>query len=416
MSVQTEGSPARGRVSRWFVGDRWWAGLTLAYLLTRVTAVVAFLVAARDPLSRPRSWRGDEPVDAWRLMHQAWDANWYTIIVEDGYPETLPRGEDGRVWQNPYAFYPLYPMTVRLLSALGHVSTGAAAIALNTVLGLVAVLLMRRLLLAYAPQLASTRPWFLFTAPVAMAAFPAAGVFSANYSEATAMVVLLATLLALQKQRWGWLVVGIVALGLVRPLAVPLGLVILVHFAPKFLAHWRGDGADDPGRRIWTPDLARFVALGMLSVASVLLWPVLVGLLSGEADGLFLTQDAWKRPGGTETTAPFAVLTAQAGSGWLAALWVTGWIGLCLGGALLPANRALGPQLHAWSLGYLVFILATVGVGGSGTRYTLFALTFHTSLAAPVRRGWQAALVVAGLLWFQFDWISTRWSGEGHAP
>ena len=41
------------------------------------------------------------------------DGSWYRNVAENGYPAELPRGEDGLVQQNAWAFFPLFPMLAR---------------------------------------------------------------------------------------------------------------------------------------------------------------------------------------------------------------------------------------------------------------------------------------------------------------
>lgn len=417
MTTRTTGHTARGSAPRpasgpgrrallhdLTLGPRWWVGTFVAYLLTRVVAVLGFASAARTGMECPQDWvecRIDGP---WNLMNYAWDGYWYSVITDAGYPDAVPVNENGHATYSPWPFYPLFPGVVRLLSTVTFLPATFVALAVASTSGLFAVVLLRRLLLAARPRLDRERPWFLFTAPLALAAFPAAGVFSANYSEALALVVLLAALLALVRERYVVLAAMILLLGLSRPLAVPLGLVILVHFWPRIVPHLRATRSVP-----WRP-VVQLVLLGCVSIVSVVLWPAAAALVTGQADALFTAQGAWVRLGNADASVPFAVLDVQVGANWRGRVFVVMLIALALALPRLRPLRELGPVISTWTSVYLVFILATVGLGPSVPRYLLPALSLHLALACWVRRPWQAAILLGGLTLLQFAWVWVWWS------
>ena len=49
-----------------------------------------------------------------------WDSAWYRKVAQGGYPQVLPLDPlTGEVKQNPWAFYPVFPLLARALMALG---------------------------------------------------------------------------------------------------------------------------------------------------------------------------------------------------------------------------------------------------------------------------------------------------------
>jgi len=72
-------------------------------------------LGAQDTPATP--WAGAAP--SWEEHLRFWDSGWYNRIVEEGYPERLPVGGDGRVAQNTWAFMPLLSAAASLLGWTG---------------------------------------------------------------------------------------------------------------------------------------------------------------------------------------------------------------------------------------------------------------------------------------------------------
>src|SRR5690242_1527868 len=117
-------------------------------------AVDALLIVAASPhqvalIARDPSYHLNYPSPAdpgYSLIAANWDGQWYRRIAAVGYPLHLPVGPDGHVSMNTWAFYPLYPLAVALVSRLSGVAFTAVAPVLSLALGAVAVLCLYRLL------------------------------------------------------------------------------------------------------------------------------------------------------------------------------------------------------------------------------------------------------------------------------
>jgi len=191
VSAQPTAVPARrGLVlaapPRWLLG--WWA-------IGRVVAIATALAL------KPTVWTLDR-----------WDGSWYRMVARGGYLLVPGRHSDP-------AFFPLYPIMLRTLHAVG-IGWGVAGPLLSNLALLLGLLLFYRL----------SRE--LFSEPLArrattyLAIFPLSYVFSMAYPESVVLVFLVAAPLAALRRHW-WLAAfcaGVAALG--RPeglfLALPL--------------------------------------------------------------------------------------------------------------------------------------------------------------------------------------------------
>ena len=151
-----------------------------------------------------------------------WDGQWYQTIAQHGYPSELPVGVGGAVQQNPWAFYPLFPLMARAGMALTGLDFPVVGSTIALLCGAGAAVLMGLLLRERIGDPAA------YLVVALWASFPASVTLQLAYTESLAMLLLVGYLYALAKERW--LVATAVALlvGLSRPIAVPLGLVTLV--------------------------------------------------------------------------------------------------------------------------------------------------------------------------------------------
>ena len=89
--------------------SRFLVRVLLSYAVCRVvTGILLTIVAARQV---PTGWTG--PDVTYLTFTAQWDGQWYKAIAEHGYPATLPVDGTGLVQQNPWAFYPLFPLLSR---------------------------------------------------------------------------------------------------------------------------------------------------------------------------------------------------------------------------------------------------------------------------------------------------------------
>jgi hypothetical protein len=215
-----------------------------------------------------------------------WDSGAYTDIARYGYrPHLPPAGASVAAWKDFVAFFPLYPLAVRIfhdVTGLGFVKSGYVVAAAGGLAGAVLVWLLVRD--RYGQAAADRATALVFC-------FPGAFVLSMTYSENLLIPLVAGCLLALAKRKW-------VIAGILAALATatdPAGIAVVVPCAWAALAALR-TGRD--GRRDW------------LSLAAPALAPVGVlgyfGYLWAHAG----TPLAWFRvehKGWAETTTPLAI-------------------------------------------------------------------------------------------------------------
>ena len=127
----------RGALLRW----PWPVQVLLVFAAARAVSAVLLTAAASRQSASP--WGPAFP--NYLSFVEFWDSGWYRRIYDEGYPEVLPRAEDGAVLQNQWAFYPLFPALVRLLSFLTGGGWNVLAPAVATACGFAAALVLYRL-------------------------------------------------------------------------------------------------------------------------------------------------------------------------------------------------------------------------------------------------------------------------------
>lgn len=364
-SSQQAGSPsALQRVLyRWYERPRAFiVGTLVIYFVARLfSAVVLTLVSGWQ---QDVTWNLAEHGSPYFRMTVLWDAFWYRQIVEDGYPAVMPAdAETGRLWQNPWAFYPLFPYLTRFLMQLtgGGFAEVGSTVSLLVGAGaavLIAVLLRDRV----GPRVA-------IAGVTLWATFMAAPVLQVAYTESIAILLLCGVLYFLARERW--LAAAAVALftGIARPIALPLGFVGCVCV---FL-RWRKRDERPVSKAEWVKMFTALVACGL----SGLMWPVLAWLGTGKPTAYTDTMAAWRAVPEIQPFQPWWKLFK-----WMAAYWVDGGplvaalalaaiVLLTFGLILGPWARSLGPELRAWSFAYSLYLFASLDPSTSIFRYLL---------------------------------------------
>ena len=261
------------------MADAWrafWVSRALVWV-AGVAAVVVYGLhgdnaGLYDPagLTRPFGEVGDALV----APAARWDAMWFLAIAEDGY-------EGQRA-----AFFPLYPLLVRMLApvAVGPVVAGIA-VSLACLFGAL-VLLHRLVALDFGREAAALTV-------LLVALFPGALWFSAVYSEALFLLLSAGAVYAARTGRWAWAGVA----GALAASTRSAGLVLLVPLALLWWSH---------GRR---PRDAAWLALVPLGLVA---FSVLLALSGEDAWGPLRAQEAWMR----SFAGPFAGVVHGADAAW----------------------------------------------------------------------------------------------------
>ena len=195
--------------------------LALGLLVSGVLPHVGDVGAPGWPAPPPRGW--STAVTAW----ETGDALWYLRIAADGY--ALDDGSG--------AFFPLYPLLIRLLGALTGGQLLLAAYVVSNVALIVALVLLYRLTALELSEPAARRAVLL------MCAFPTGFFLFAPYTESLFLALAIGALHAARTRRWAWVVPLGLAAGLCRSpgvlLAAPLAVEALLQARAATAGRWR---------------------------------------------------------------------------------------------------------------------------------------------------------------------------------
>lgn len=368
------------------------------HAVARIVSGVVLVLVARTQQANPWTTASPSYLEYVGLM---WDGSWYREIAEQGYPEQLPRGEDGRVLQNAWAFFPLFPLVVRALMSLTGGSWQVVAPVTSLVAGTAAMLVVHRVV-AQVTRPGSAVP--LLTV-VLLTSSPASPVLQVAYTESLALGLLAAVLWCLLTHRYLLGVPVVLGLGLTRAVALPLVAVVLIHAVAR-----------SRGRVAWLPgEQGRLTALGVAAALAGLAWPAVTAVVTGEPRAYAMTQAAWRGRGEVLPVVP-----------WLdVAMWLGGGLGVVLLVLLMvlvvlalttTSARRLGPELCAWVAAYAAYLVVVTEPGTSLVRFGLLAFPV-AAMAAPLvagpdgRRPRVARLTAAVLLGIaaQVAWVVLLW-------
>ena len=331
-----------------------WRGVGLAvgiFALTRIAQLIilGWLDAADD-----------DPVGI-RQRLLVWDAGWFLRVAVDGYPHGYTY-EAGVLQGNELAFFPVYPMLIRLVAGLG-IEPHTAALVVSWLASIGAAVAVHLL----GTSLHNKRTgWALvaicFSAPVSI-------VFSMAYSEGIFLALVAGMLVAAHRRVW-W-AAGL--LGLLTALTRPTGAAAAVALAVAALMAVRESRA-----KAWQPITAAVVAL-----AGVPLFLAWVGWRVGDPAAWFRIQAAgW----GTafdygSSTVSFVATTLSTGDG-----WVPVSVALILLAALGAAGVALAqrPWLPLAVYGVIAMVLVYGQAGFYHSKPRLLVPVLLTLLPAAV--------------------------------
>lgn len=382
---------------------RRWAQLPLAlrialiYLAARAVTTGLMIGAATQSTSLSRFGADPGLVD----FVLGWDAQWYWLVAEEGYPSTLPRTDSGEVAENAWAFMPVFAYAAKLLG-MPFGSWGVGAFLLSFVAGYLACLALHRLLRDRVGR--SAAMW----AVVFFASGPLAAMFQVGYAETLFLLLLFLALDLTVRRRYVWLYAVVPVMAFTRPGVLAFALFLGLHG----ILRWFRRG-QEPLRG---PDVAHIIALGALATACGFAWQAIAGLATGDPGAYLATELSWRRnwiAGGETGFVPF--------EGWVQAaqFWFAQWgLPAALGPVILvvlvgaaaaallvvPQVRRLGPDLRLWSASYLLYLLAVFFPQSSTFRLLLPLSPLWGAVAVPRSRMWRIGVLAACLIG-QWAWI-----------
>jgi hypothetical protein len=195
-----------------------------------------------------------------------WDAQHYLFIAAHGYVA-------GHISS---AFWPLWPLLIRLATKATGVPALGAALALANLLAIGATVGLWHLVRARsAADDERTANWTV----AFLLAFPSAFFLALPYSEALFLALTVALFLALDRRRYAWAALAACAL----PLARPVGLFILL----PLLSHARRELRGPSGAEASRPRRSTLALLLLAPLAGAAAYFAIHLLSTGEALGAF---------------------------------------------------------------------------------------------------------------------------------
>jgi Dolichyl-phosphate-mannose-protein mannosyltransferase len=181
------------------------------------------------PMKDPNLWRGYPQnlfVDGWAR----WDAGWYRDIADRGYTNS-PKVEAGQEGQRDTAFFPVYPLTIRIFNIVFGNTILSGLIISNTAFVIALIVLFHLVGDVYGPTIARSSIILLATYPFSL-------FFSAMYTES---LFLLAVVLAFyfgQRKQWLRAALSAAAAGATRVVGTVVILGLLVLYLEQIDYNW----------------------------------------------------------------------------------------------------------------------------------------------------------------------------------
>lgn len=377
----------------------WWARVLAIFALSRVISTALLLGFARVQENNP-----------WTLAHpdyasyaRIWDGQWYYIVAQLGYPSVLPVSGDGHIAQNQWAFLPVYPELVKIVSALSGAQFGPAAIFVSVVSAAGAALVFYKLMRRSLPEGSSLFAVVLFCVA------PLSPLLQVAYAEALFLLLLAVALLLLLQRRYWWMLLVIGVASFTRPGVVAFALALALHWGYRWWTR-----AKDPFSRTDQIRVAVVaVATGILGLA----WPAIAAIATGRLTAYTDTELSWRADYiGYGKLLPFT--SWVQGANW----WFPGGSGiiylvvaLLLFGLFLasPWARRLPVDLRLWVISYVVYLLAVFFPQSSTFRVLMPVFPLLGALAVPRSKLFRLGLVCLCIVG-QYFWLYYCWWVNGY--
>ncbi len=381
------------------LGGRFVWQVVVLYALTRI--VTGIMLAVVAPTQAPAGMTDGQRV-GYLGFTRLWDGEWYERVAVDGYPVDVPRDRNGFAVQNPWAFYPLFPMLSRAVMAVTGLPFAPVGSTIALLLGFGAAVALAVLMRETIGRVGALTVLTLY------AVFPSSPALQVAYTESLAMLLLCCYLLALRRERW-LVATGLALLvGVSRPIALPLGLVTLV----ALVLRWRRRHTAPIRLREGAGALAALVGCGVAGLT----WPAIAWWVTGEPGAYVDTMGAWNPGGRVRFFQPWLDTPGYYLGDWGRPALVL-VVALLIAGMAGPWAVRLGPVLRVWPLAYAAYIMAVQGPGTSTPRYLLPMFPYLAvllGLAGPGLPRWlptwlRFAWLLPLSLWWQWKWITVLW-------
>ena len=189
-SLSTQRQPhAWTRIEAWLTRLDWIVLPLLAFGLSRAMIFLVGIIGDVYFPTDPGHWVAD-PDNAFLNLWTKWDSQWYVQIARLGY--FIQANQQSNV-----AFFPLYPLSMRVVARLLDVNFVYAGFIVSNAAFLLALVFLYRLTALELNDRASAQRTVFY-----LAFYPTAFFFSAVYTESLFLLLTVATMYFARTQRW----------------------------------------------------------------------------------------------------------------------------------------------------------------------------------------------------------------------
>lgn len=406
MTVQTparhgEGPAARlsraaadagARMSGW----PWWLQVSLIFVAARLVSACIFMAAALQQGTNP--WFPPAP-DYWNFI-TIWDGRWYQRAADDGYPSVLPVDANGVVKENAWAFYALFPLLGRGLSAMTGLGTLQALTVIAMASGLGAALVIFKLFREFAGK--RTALWGV----VFVSTFPVSPILQVPYAESLNLLLLAASLLLVVRRRYLTAIPVVLLMCLSRPTGVPFAAMVGLLLLWRLWERFRRPSTDTVSS---TRSLVSMAALVVATGIGALAWPAMAWATTGDPAAYTRTETAWRGHDLVPFKPWFDTGRMLFGPvlGVLAPFVFAGLFVLVMMSAPV---RALGTELRLWCACYMGYLLVFLHPQTSTFRMLLPLFPLALAAAALSKSKAYRGTAVVMFVLLQIVWVVWLWA------
>jgi hypothetical protein len=271
----------------------WLALPLLAFGLSRAMIFLVGIIGDTYFPTDPGHWVAD-PDNTFLSLWAKWDSQWYVQIARLGY--FIQANQQSNV-----AFFPLYPLSMRVVARLLDVNVIFAGFLVSNACFLVALVFLYRLTALEFNDRASAQRTIFYTA-----FYPTAFFFSAVYTESLFLMLTVATMYFARTRRW----LPAAACGMLAAATRNIGVVIwgLVMWEWLRVNGWRITAIhrSESWRNLWTGVRTHWDQVLIIAIIplGLLLYMGFLDLSFDSPLAFIEVQSAWNR----ENIGPIAVL------------------------------------------------------------------------------------------------------------
>lgn len=377
-------------------GWPWWLQVSLIFVAARLVSACIFMAAALQQGTNP--WFPPAP-DYWNFI-TIWDGRWYQRAADDGYPSVLPVDANGVVKENAWAFYALFPLLGRGLSAMTGLGTLQALTVIAMASGLGAALVIFKLFREFAGK--RTALWGV----VFVSTFPVSPILQVPYAESLNLLLLAASLLLVVRRRYLTAIPVVLLMCLSRPTGVPFAAMVGLLLLWRLWERLRRPSTDTASS---TRSLVSLAALVVATGIGALAWPAIAWAATGDPAAYTRTETAWRGHDLVPFKPWFDTGRMLFGPvlGVLAPFIFAGLFVLVMMSAPV---RALGTELRLWCACYMGYLLVFLHPQTSTFRMLLPLFPLALAAAALSKSKAYRGTAVVMFVLLQIVWVVWLWA------